>query len=276
LVATKPGELKLGFIGKGFGFGHWFVHSKGRCEWVVGDEPPPVSEAHDPDYHPAKTTDIEGLLDSKPVDVVVFFNQIPGCRHSVWSASNTQTVMWVSTKQLRKGTKFTEGWCGTTGQVTHNQVEGVTNGRFWISTAIRTTYKMLSWKQPVKAVSNTLIQVIDQKLSGRQAQIIGGDNYNLENTALGLLNWHTRFGQVTVPSVYSKLHWSRRKLSDKELADALDIPVTISQADETSHSRKSVGPCIRRVSNAHFGGIEPKGWGPCGWNEAHGRTFGLK
>jgi hypothetical protein len=129
---------------------------------VVADEPPPVSEVHDPDYHPAKTTDIEGLLHSKPVDVVVFLNQIPGYRHPVWSASKIQTVMWISTKQLRKGTKFPEGWSGTTGQVTHNQVGGVTNGRFWISTAIRQTCKTVSWKEPVKAVSNTLIQVIDQ------------------------------------------------------------------------------------------------------------------
>jgi hypothetical protein len=104
-----PGDLKFGFIGQGFGFGHWFVHSKGRCEWLVGDEPPPVLQAHDPDYHPTKTTDIEAMLDSKPVDVVVFLSQIPGYIHPVWSVTNTQTVTWISTKQLRKGTKLPIG-----------------------------------------------------------------------------------------------------------------------------------------------------------------------
>jgi hypothetical protein len=57
----------------------WFLQNKGRCEWLVGTEAPPVTQRHDPDLQVAPTsTDIGTLLRSQPVDGVVCLEQVPG------------------------------------------------------------------------------------------------------------------------------------------------------------------------------------------------------
>jgi hypothetical protein len=41
------------------------------------------------------------------------------------------------------------------------------------------------------------------------------------------LDWKTRFGKVLVPTVYSKVHWARRRLHPKELLSAVDVPADV-------------------------------------------------
>jgi hypothetical protein len=196
---------------------------------LVGSSEPPVKQAHDSDFHEDKETDIAKLLLTKPVDVFVSFDAVPGCKHPAWSSRTTKAIVWISAKKLRKGSRFPKGWTVSTSSVSHNKVGGVTTGRYWIGVRVRSDQQLVTWDPTSRAVLNTLIQIIDQKLGGRRTGKIAPSNHCLRNRALGLLQWEHRFENVVVPTVYSKSHWTRRKLSDKELTDALDIPATIAR-----------------------------------------------
>jgi hypothetical protein len=228
-VATKRGGLRFGFVSQGFCFGHWFLQNQGRCEWLVGSSEPPVKQAHDPDFYEDKETDIAKLLLTKPVDVFVSFDAVPGCNHPAWSSRTTKAIVWISAKQLRKGSRFPRGWTVSASSVSHNKVGGVTTGRYWIGVGVRSDQQLVTWDPTSRAVPDTLSQIIDQKLGGRRTGKIAPSNHCLRNTALGLLQWEDRFQNVIVPTVYSKSHWTPRKLSNKELTDALDIPATIAR-----------------------------------------------
>jgi hypothetical protein len=87
----------------------------------------------------------------------------------------------------------------------------------------------MTWRPSKEVVTNTLFQAIDQTIGGKKTTVVESSNMCLRNTAWGLLNWDTCFGHVEVPTVYSNTHWTRRKLTHKELADALDVPATIGR-----------------------------------------------
>jgi hypothetical protein len=82
----------------------------------------------------------------------------------------------------------------------------------------------VEYESPMESSNGSRHQHADQKSGGKKTAVVSG----LRNTALGLFYWHAHFGHVVVPTVCSKNHWTRRKLSHKELADTLGVPVTIS------------------------------------------------
>jgi hypothetical protein len=112
---------------------------------VVGDLAAPLREKHDPDFHIAKSTDITSLLSSKPVDVVVSFNQVPSSSHPVWSNLEVEEIIWISSKQVRQGSRFPKGWKVSRQSLTHNSVGGMTDGRFWVGIGLREEPGTIGW-----------------------------------------------------------------------------------------------------------------------------------
>ena len=56
------------------------------------------------------------------------------------------------------------------------------------------------------------------------------------NTARDLLQWKKRFDtKVCLPTIYSKDKYAERRLSDIELADALDLPGTMRKRLNARH-----------------------------------------
>ena len=74
---------------------------------------------------------------------------------------------------------------------------------------------------------NCLAQVWNPTESGRWVDIIDSANKDSSGrvSTLGLLPWKTRFNvYVCGPTVFSKERWVSRKLTQRELADAVDVP----------------------------------------------------
>ena len=55
----------------------------------------------------------------------------------------------------------------------------------------------------------------------------------LGQDADGLLHWERRFYNIESPTVFSKMHWVRRRLSLKELGNVLDLPKEVLQIPMT-------------------------------------------
>jgi hypothetical protein len=101
----------------------------------------------------------------------------------------------------------------------HDECGGVSNGVFVSYLATRSDEAERDWSTKMPAVKNNLRQAIDPTSGGRKAAIdLSGDL----NTAGGLVDWGRRFEQMTVPTVYSKLHWAKRRLGVKEMGNVLD------------------------------------------------------
>jgi hypothetical protein len=108
-VPTRRGGLRFGFVLPwSFCFGHWFLQNRGRGEWLVGLSEPPVKQPHDPEFYDNKSTDIAELLLTKPIDVFISFDAVPGYNHPAWSSRTTKAVVWVSSKNCEKGLDFQE------------------------------------------------------------------------------------------------------------------------------------------------------------------------
>jgi len=73
----------------------------------------------------------------------------------------------------------------------------------------------------------------------------------LENTGYGLLSWKARFDHVSVVTVYSKTHWTKRVLTATELLSALDASALVSKKASDSQKeewrRKLSVPCKVRA-----------------------------
>jgi hypothetical protein len=75
----------------------------------------------------------------------------------------------------------------------------------------------------------------------------------LENTGYGLLlSWKkARFDHVSVATVYSKTHWTKRVLTATELISALDAPALVSKkvsdSQKEERSRELSVPCKVRA-----------------------------
>ena len=115
----------------------------------------------------------------------------------------------------------------------------MTTGRFRVNIA----YRNSEFEKPVlreyKGVPAALGHITDPTIgSGRRCTRVTPESPIRENTGYGLLNWIERFGQVSVATVYSKTHWTKRVLSPTELLSALDAPALISKRASDSQKRE--------------------------------------
>jgi hypothetical protein len=82
----------------------------------------------------------------------------------------------------------------------------------------------MRWKKEPDCFKNTLRQIVDPTKGGYMCDEPTGEGSMLD-TAKGLLNWGTRLtASITMPTVYSKDRWARRRLTLEELGHAADIP----------------------------------------------------
>jgi hypothetical protein len=109
-VRIKRSKTRFGIIEKGFAYGHRFLGTHGRCEWLVGCVQVPLRKLEDPAFYKKSTTVLAKLLASKPVNVALFLGVIPGSSNPVWFNSTVKAVAWVSQSKMRRGSKMPEGW----------------------------------------------------------------------------------------------------------------------------------------------------------------------
>jgi hypothetical protein len=108
---------------------------------------------------------------------------------------------------------------------------------------VNIAYRSSEFEKPVlreyKGVPAALGHITDPTIgSGRRCARVTPESPIRENTGYGLLNWSERFGQVSVATVYSKTHWTKRVLSPTELLSALDAPALISKRASDSQKRE--------------------------------------
>jgi hypothetical protein len=196
-VRTKRSETRFSIIGKGFAYGHWFLGTHGRCEWLVGCGQVPLRKPEDPDFYKRSTTVLAKLLASKPVNVTLFLDVIPGSSNPVWFDNTVKAVACVSQAKMRRGSKMLKGWKIKMESKRHNKVGGVMDGRFYLGVGLREGQMDWTWSPETKSVINVLAQVVDPTIGGRISEVVDKANESLKNTSWGLLDWKARFGLVT-------------------------------------------------------------------------------
>jgi hypothetical protein len=155
------------------------------------------------------------------VDVVFFEKTYPGRDHAVWTAPQLKAVVWTKGHWAARAPN---GWQAYTETFAHSDLGGVTTGRFLVHMALCTETTYGPPPEPV-GVAATLRQVLDPMVVGgkRATEVSPSKAYN---TAGGLLLWKQRHGLVTAPTVYPARPYVQRRLEDKELLLALDVPGT--------------------------------------------------
>lgn len=220
---TGKEDLSFGMVEDRLVKSHWFLGNAGRCEWIITKGTPQMRKRGDPEYIPSGKDVLIETLDRKSVDVVFFGGGRPPGDPRLWQNKNLKGVVWIAKRRASGAQRVPRGWKMLCKRVSHCTVGGVTNVSFWIGVALRNEGG-LCWKPQTQFVGNVLRQVVDPTVGGRTCLPVKESVRRKENTALGLLDWKDRFGYVSVPTVYSKDRWARRKLKAKELCDALDLP----------------------------------------------------
>ena len=189
---------------------------------------------------PSEATLVE-LARERPVDVVIFEGKAPRADNGLWDCPGVERIAWIDdTGRGRfKGPRRSD-WKIHRRSISHAAVGGVTDGIFSVFLASRLE-RDTEWIIPSAGVRTTLSRVIDPTKGGRAVDPPGEAENSTEarNTAKGLLGWKRRFGQVCVPTVYSKEKWAVRRLYDVELTDALDLPGTMRKRMNSQQLGKS-------------------------------------
>jgi hypothetical protein len=131
-------------------------------------------------------------------------------------------------------------WTSSVQEVGHRELGGVTKGSFKLFLA---KSNLIAAEVPSvlrSAPRGRLSHVIDPTVSGIWCQIPVGDLLPLGRDAEGLLRWDRRLMNVEAPSVFTKTHWVKRRLSPKELLAVLDLPRGLLQEKDAAHRIKQV------------------------------------
>lgn len=164
---------------------------------------------------------IENLLMTQPVYVVFFEKTYPGRDHVVWMALQLKAVVWTKGHWAARAPN---GWQAYTEVFTHQDLGGVTTGKFLVHMALRTGTTYGPPPEPV-GVAAKLGQVLDPMVVGgkRAMEVSPSEAYNM---AGGLLLWKQWHGLVMAPTVYAAWPYVQRRLEDKELLLVLEVPGT--------------------------------------------------
>ena len=191
-------------------------------------------------FHLRKRTSLLDLLGSTPVEVLILSDIQEQLPSSIWSSSHLQLVIQVL-RPRHHASLPPDGWSRGCFDVDHSSLGGVTDAVFKAHFARRDHSSILfDWAYP--AVSNTLRQILDPTLQGSKVPKTALDA-SARNAPNGLLSWNKRHGWIYAPSVFSSDHWTKRRLSIKELAKALDTP-----ADALTAITSDDGHCLQQVA----------------------------
>jgi hypothetical protein len=115
-------------------------------------------------------------------------------------------------------------WTCSTQTFSHQELGGVTNGVFkvYLARGIGTTCAVSFGTNP--SARAILSHVLDAVAPGSRCPIPPVDSIPLGRDRNGLLHWGRRMDSIEAPTVFSKAHWVKRKLTLKELVSVLDLP----------------------------------------------------
>ena len=190
-----------------------FVNRLGKISWT-----------HVPAYgdEENKLRLMELLASGRPD--VIFLDEKVRLKTSspVWRAPNLKLVLSI---ENWKGSPPRNDWACATHSLSHQDLGGVTNGVFRVFWARRcsTTHDVTF---PDQAASRSrLSHILDVVAPGSRCPIPLDEGTPLGQDRNGLLHWGRRMQAIEAPTVFSKTHWVKRKLTLKELCSVLDLPL---------------------------------------------------
>ena len=243
-LQLKVGDkVKLCFVCSGPPFFYLFVGRTAETEWVASTEAPVAKSVRDPPWMPKHSvhTAMEEMDGSRRDQVVVYEGRGPSAQDAVWTSGVTR-IAWIDvTKRGKVRVPKNTGWHVHRRAVRHAALGGVTDATFSCFLVSRFEEDH-EWRLLGMGIQSSLRQVVDPINGGRTVE--APREHGIPNTAGGLLQWGRRFGKVIVPTVYSKVMWAERRLTDIELADVLDLPGTFRKRLKPSQLAKVSGMCV--------------------------------
>ena len=139
----------------------------------------------------------------------------------LWYDRRVQLVVAID---IWRGTPPKELWSCASLAFDHSELGGVTNGHFKVHIAQSTGLAVEIPSELQPAVRAKFKHVLDPTRPGIRCAIPSAKIAPLGQDENGLLHWTRRLNNVESPTVFSKTHWVKRKLSPKELCAVLDMP----------------------------------------------------
>eukprot|EP00521_Asterionellopsis_glacialis_P010601 CAMPEP_0195294542 /NCGR_PEP_ID=MMETSP0707-20130614/15272_1 /TAXON_ID=33640 /ORGANISM="Asterionellopsis glacialis, Strain CCMP134" /LENGTH=157 /DNA_ID=CAMNT_0040355543 /DNA_START=1966 /DNA_END=2436 /DNA_ORIENTATION=- len=156
--------------------------------WTVTNGPPKLQRKGDPDNYEEINLDISSIMEKKPVDVLLYGGAYPSKASSLWRNEELKAIIWIVSRRASGSPRVPKRWSCSIKRITHSNVGGVTDGRFWVHVAVRDG-GTLSWKPRHRFVNNTLNQIVDPNISGKKCCPVKSTEIDKSNTSLGVLTW---------------------------------------------------------------------------------------
>ena len=184
---------------------------------------------------------MEALIQSRPIDVLLAVG-VKRLAPAVFDSATLKLVIWVTHSGVQHPLPRTPpDFSVVSLQILHSDLGGVTDGTFRALVYQRQSVPV-SFRWNAVRVSNTLQQILDPTISGRKVpRATFGEG--ILNSPLGLLQWSKRRGRIYAPSVFGSDFWIHRVLTNKELANALDVP-----ADALASIEADGGRCLSQLA----------------------------
>jgi hypothetical protein len=187
----------------------WFIPRLGNTVWNVRG-------AH-------RDSGLASALDGSSTEVILVDSGVTVRPNSpIWQV---QGLLLVVSLSRWRGCPPKNNWVCGTKTLSHREVGGVTDGVFVIHFARHRNTKGDVCFPRRAAAPAKLRHVLDPTVQGGSPCKIPEDSTQADSGQAGLLNWPKRFGLIEAPTVYSKTHWRKRKLSTKEMVAVLDLPL---------------------------------------------------
>ena len=229
-------DTPIGIVAHSYGTAAWQLGSLGSVKWIVSPYNLPARSLDDPPWFPTTKA-----LPSVDVSVVL----IQGLRSLLddrfWDAPTLQIVVAVhpipkkkwkkcSRKRKRKRNQpdaqeeLPDGWVQSTRKVVqHDEVGGVTDGRFVIDVCTR---RGVVWNAELPpTVTGRLGDALSKVVTEGNQKHCPHPREDEANSWRGLLTWNERKDDVVVAdSVFNKKGSVKRKITLKEWGRVLDFP----------------------------------------------------
>ena len=208
-----------------------------------GVEASVAKSVRDPPWMPKHImhTAIDEMDGSRRDQVVVYEGRGPSVQNAIWT-SGAARIAWIDvTRRVKVRVPKNTGWHVHRRAVKHAALGGVTDTTFSCFLVSRFEEDH-EWRLFGTGSQSTRRQVVDPTNEGRTVEAPTGQG--IPNTTGGLLQWSRRFEKVILTTVYSKVMWAERRLTDVELADVLDLPGTFRKRLKPIQLAKVRGMCV--------------------------------
>ncbi|KAL7567715.1 hypothetical protein ACA910_012050 [Epithemia clementina (nom. ined.)] len=175
------------------------------------------------------------INDASPAEIV-FFDELAPCHlHDVWDLESVKAVIWTNGKGRSGPKKSDTPWATVSFRIDHSLLGGMTEIRTWITIAERkadhseaTPMASTMLVQEARGVVGTTVKsILDPTIPGPTCAPPDNDKDDVQWRKLAPRELWERH---RLPSVFSLSKFVRQKLSNKEVASALDFPLAIIKA----------------------------------------------